>query len=77
MTREWNKFADDELLAIWRGYQQTEFRTFDVLKINLAEGVKEMRLTPMEIIRLVDELFIRLEKKKDEEDLNGFMKDLQ
>lgn len=70
MSREWEKFETDELLAIWRGYQQTEFRNFDVLRQSIAESVKEMRLTPMEIIRLVDELFKRLEIKENKKEKN-------
>ena len=63
MVREWKKFSDDELGAIWRGYLQTEFRNHDPLRMSCAPSIDNMRLTPMEIIRLVEELLIRLEIK--------------
>ena len=63
MSREWKKFTDDELGAIWRGYLQTEFRGYDPLRMSSAPSIDNMRLTPMEIIRLVEELFVRLEIK--------------
>lgn len=66
MSRKWDKFETDELFAIWRGYQQTEFQEYDVLRQSIAESVTNFRLTPMEIIRLVDELFVRLQKREDE-----------
>lgn len=65
MSREWEKFELDELMAVWRGYVQTEFRNYDVLRTSIAPSVKNMRLTPLEIIRLVDNLFERLEMKED------------
>ncbi len=68
MTREWKKFENDELGAIWRGYLQTEFQTYDVLRQSIAPSEKNMRLTPMEIIRLVDELMDRLEIKYKKEE---------
>lgn len=64
MNREWGKFEIDELMAVWNGYLQTEFKTYDTLRMSIAPSVKNMRLTPMEIIRLVDNLFERLEKKE-------------
>lgn len=63
MCRDWEKFSLDELASIWRGYQQTEFQNYDVLRMSIVPAIKNMRLTPMEIIRLVDELFKRLEIK--------------
>jgi hypothetical protein len=63
MSREWDKFTNDEITTIWKGYLQTEFGGYDVLRQSIAPGIKQMRLTPMEIIRLVDELMNRLEIK--------------
>lgn len=63
MDREWEKFDNDELSAIWRGYLQTEFKSYDPLRLSCAPSIKNMRLTPMEIIRLVEELLVRLEAK--------------
>ena len=66
MTREWEKFSNDEISCIWKGFLQTEFCNYDVLRLSIAPGIKEMRLTPMEIIRLVDELMTRLDLKEKE-----------
>ncbi len=71
MTRDWKKFENDEIISIWKGYLQTEFKNYDVLQLSIAPGVKNLRLTPMEIIRLVDELIDRLEKKENQEVENG------
>ena len=60
MSRDWEKFEDDEIAAIWRGYLQSEFKGYDPLRISIVEGVDNFRLTPMEIIRLVEELMKRL-----------------
>ncbi len=61
MTREWEKFTNDEISCIWKGFLQTEFKGYDVLRMSIVPGITEMRLTPMEIIRLVDELIKRLD----------------
>ncbi len=63
MSRDWSKLQNDEIAAVWRGYCQTEFKGYDVLRQSIAPGIINMRLTPMEIIRLVDELMKRLEIK--------------
>lgn len=67
MTRDWKKFDNDEISAIWRGYLQTEFRTHNVLGMSIAPSIENMRLTPLEIIRLVEELMDRLEIKYGKE----------
>lgn len=67
MSREWEKFDNDELATIWKRYLQTEFKNYDTLRTACTPSIKNMRLTPMEIIRLVDELFIRLEIKSMDE----------
>lgn len=61
--RDWKKFDDDEIITIWTGYLQTEFQTYDILRISSVPSQKNLRLTPMEIVRLVDELMNRLEMK--------------
>lgn len=69
--RDWKKFDDDEIITIWTGYLQTEFQTYDVLRISGVPSQKNLRLTPMEIVRLVNELMSRLEMKmtKQEEEM--------
>jgi hypothetical protein len=67
MTRSWDKFENDEIAAIWRGYLQSEFRGYDVLRQSIAPGIDNFRLTPMEIIRLVQELMRRLDIKCPDE----------
>jgi hypothetical protein len=69
MARDWNKFTNDEIATIWKGYLQTEFRSYDPLRMSCAPGISNLRLTPMEIIRLVENLMERLEIKEKENDL--------
>ncbi len=59
--REWNRLRNDEIFAIWSEYLRTDGLTsYDPLRMDTVR-VRGMRLTPMEIIRLVDELIDRLE----------------
>ena len=67
--RDWEKFENDELATMWKGYLQTEFVNYDVLKMSIAPKMENLRLTPMEIIRLVEELFKRLEIKIQKQEL--------
>lgn len=67
MTRDWKKLENDEIVSIWKGYLQTEFQNYDPLRMKLIPGISNMRLTPLEIIRLVDELMERLDIKFKEE----------
>ena len=62
--RDWKKFENDELMTIWKGYIAQEFGRQDVLRISL-HTEKPIRLTPMEIIQLVDELMKRLDIKEN------------
>lgn len=65
-TRDWTKFENDEIMTIWRGYVAQEFGTHarDPLSMRLYHD-KPIRLTPMEIIQLVDELMNRLDIKEN------------
>lgn len=65
MSRDWKKFDDDELFAIWKGYCRTEFPDYSDPLRRCSVIDKPIRLTPLEIIRLVDELIDRLEIKKN------------
>lgn len=66
MTREWEKFNNDEIYGIWHSYLKTEFPGYGDPLCNQREFKQSIRLTPMEIIRLVDELLKRLEIKENE-----------
>lgn len=66
MTRDWKKFENDEIMTIWKGYVAQEFGCQDVLRLKLHHD-KPIRLTPMEIIRLVEELMNRLDFKENGE----------
>ncbi|HET7336295.1 MAG TPA: hypothetical protein VFJ23_00210 [Candidatus Nitrosotalea sp.] len=55
----------DEIFSIWSAYVRTEAYNHDPLCINYYEKDKSMRLTPMEIHRLVEELLDRLEIKEN------------
>jgi hypothetical protein len=60
--RDWKKFSNDEIFAVWKEYLITEFGCNDPLRMCTIKS-KPMRLTPMEIHRLVEELMDRLEIK--------------
>lgn len=66
MSRKWDQFELDEIAGIWKGYQRTEFEGWDILNQSPVKD-KPVRLTPMEIIRLVDNLLDRLIPKEAEE----------
>lgn len=63
-NRDWKKFENDELMTIWKGYIAHEFGGRDPLSLRIYED-KLIRLTPMEIIQLVDELMRRLDIKEN------------
>lgn len=63
-SRDWKKFENDEIMTIWKGFIAQEFGCQDVLRIRLNHD-KPIRLTPMEIISLVEELMRRLDIKEN------------
>ena len=64
--RDWDKLGNDEIYAIWHSYCKTEFGHYynDPLCQNRISFKQSIRLTPMEIIKLVDNLLVRLEAKE-------------
>lgn len=62
-NRDWEKFENDEIMTIWNGYKSQEFGTYDPLGHRLHHE-KPIRLTPMDIIKLVDNLMQRLDIKE-------------
>lgn len=65
--RDWKKFDNDELMTVWKGYIAQEFGSNDPLSLRIYHD-KPIRLTPLEIIKLVDELMDRLDVKEKEKD---------
>lgn len=64
MNRDWKDLQNDEIYAIWKEYLITDrLGGYDPLNAHTIKS-KPMRLTPMEIIRLVEELIDRLEAKE-------------
>jgi hypothetical protein len=62
--RKWSQLHNDEIFAIWKEYLRTEgFNTYNVLMIDNIVS-KPMRLTMIEVLKLVDELLDRLEAKE-------------
>ena len=62
--RDWKKFENDEIFAVWKGYLQTEYPNYnDPLRLSPVT-TKPIRLTPNEIMRLIEELMDRLEMKE-------------
>lgn len=67
MHRKWKELKNDEIFAIWKEYLRSEGLAYsDPLGIDPVRS-KPMRLTPMEIIKLVEELLDRLEVKDGKE----------
>lgn len=62
--RDWKKFENDEIMTIWKGYIAQEFGNGDPLCFRLYHS-KPIRLTPMEIVQLVEELMDRLDIKEN------------
>lgn len=62
--RDWKKFENDEIMTIWKGYLAQEFGSGDILRMRCLSE-KPIRLTPCEIIKLVDELMYRLDVKEN------------
>lgn len=64
MSRNWKNMPYDEMFAIWKEYLRFEgLSSCDPLRLDNIQS-KPMRLTPLEIIRLVEELIDRLEVKE-------------
>ena len=61
--RNWKDMKGDEIYSIWSNYVRSEFMT-DPIRMNYYEKDKPIRLTPMEIHRLVEDLLDRLEIKE-------------
>lgn len=67
MHRKWKELQSDEIYAIWKEYLRSEgLAHCDVLNLDPVRS-KPMRLTPMEIIKLVEELLDRLEAKEEKD----------
>ena len=62
--REWSKFENDEIMTMWKGYIAMEFGCNDPLRMR-SYNEKPIRLTPIEIVKLVDELMRRLDIKEN------------
>lgn len=67
MHRKWKALQSDEIYAVWKGYLKSEgLDGHDPLRYDPITS-KPIRLTPMEIIKLVEELIDRLEIKEEED----------
>ena len=67
-NRNWKQFQNDEIYAIWTAYLTSEgLAGFDPLNKDYNTN-RPMRLSPIEIILLVEELLYRLEAKEIKED---------
>lgn len=65
--RDWKKFENDEIMTIWKGYLSQEFGNYENPLFQKINHPKPIRLTCMEIIKLVDELMERLDIKENGE----------
>lgn len=66
MHRKWKELQNDEIYAIWKEYLRSEgLGSYDPLRLDMIKS-KPMRLTPMEIIKLVEDLLDRLEIKENQ-----------
>jgi hypothetical protein len=64
MARDWDKFNNDEIMGIWGSYMRTEFPEYNNPLASGHEYAREVRLTALEVIKLVEELMDRLEIKE-------------
>jgi hypothetical protein len=62
--RNWKEMKSDEIYSIWSAYVRTECYNSDPLRRDYYEKDKIMRLTPMELHKLIEELLDRLEIKE-------------
>ena len=71
MHRKWTELQNDEIFAIWAEYLRSEgLAGYDPLRVDFTKK-RPVRLTPIEIIKLVDELLDRLEAKECKTALHG------
>lgn len=64
MTRQWEKFTEDEISTIWESYVRCEFDGYSLINEHKTfDEASAIRLTPIEIMKLVEELMIRLKIK--------------
>lgn len=68
-ARDWDKFENDEIMTIWKGFIAQEFGNSDPLRLSMYHE-KPIRLTPIEIISLVDNLMKRLDIKENDNQEN-------
>jgi hypothetical protein len=64
--RDWKKFENDEIMTIWKGYIAQDFSNGDPLRMKYYVE-KPIRLTPIEICQLVEDLMRRLDIKENGE----------
>lgn len=64
MARNWKDFKNDEIYGIWYSFMKTEFPQWGDPLCHQRPYERSTRLTPMEIIQLVEELLNRLEIKE-------------
>jgi hypothetical protein len=70
--RKWKELQNDEIFAIWKEYLRSEgLAGNDLLHFDPIRS-KPMRLSPIEIIKLVEELLDRLEIKETKENLEDY-----
>lgn len=63
--RDFKKMETDEIYALWLGYLKTDYSSYDPLSFRSHIPHKiPIRLTPVEITKLVEEIFERLLKKE-------------
>lgn len=65
MPRNWKEMQSDEIFSVWKEYLRTDgLGYYDILCQDRIVS-KPIRLTPIEIIKLVEELIDRLEIKEN------------
>ncbi len=63
--RKWDELQNDEIYSIWQNYLRAEGLAYcDPLRCDPIPS-RPMRISPIEMIKLVDELLDRLEAKGD------------
>lgn len=62
--RNFKAMDTDALYALWDGYKRTDWGGHDPLNFCVVHSKCPIRLTPLEIIKLLDEVFERLLRKE-------------
>jgi hypothetical protein len=62
--RKWSEMTTDEIYSIWVAYLKTDFASGDPLNIDILRMKIPIRITAVEMVKMVEVLFDRLIDKE-------------